>query len=69
MAALIRRIIRRFKGEKEEEQGKPAIELQSCSSSFDEHHLFLQQIVQRYPDSRINVARMNASLGMQLLWY
>lgn len=69
MAALLRRIIRRFKGEKEEEQDKPAVELQTCSSSFDEHHLYLRQIAQRYPDSNINVAHMNSSLGIRVLWH
>ncbi len=64
MAGLLRRIVRRIKGEKKEEEEKPQIELQTCSSSFDEHHLFLQQIAQRYPESGINVTKLNASLGI-----
>lgn len=39
------------------------VELQSCSNSFDEHHLTLHSIVERYPDSQINESHLTQSQG------
>jgi hypothetical protein len=65
MASFIKRIIYRYKGKKEEQE-EPAVELLSCSGSFDEHHLFTNQLAQRYPDSNINVSRLNLSVGKRI---
>lgn len=50
-------------------QKQSAFELQSCSNSFDEHHLFPNQVAERYGDSNINVTRLNLSQGTQNINY
>ena len=63
MAALIRRIVRRFRGEEEKKEEAPQMELHTCSSSFDEHHLYLQQVAERYANSNIDIDRIKLTSG------
>lgn len=50
---------------KKKQQDEPTFEFQSCSNSFDEHHLFPNQVAERFADSNINISRLNLSQGKE----
>lgn len=45
------------------EESAATAEIRSCGTHFDEHHLYLNDLIRRYPMSNISVDRPEKSAG------
>lgn len=63
-SCLQRLICRRNRENKTEKNDAAAVaEMRTCEGQFDEHHLYLEDFIQRFPDSHISPDHPEKSAG------